>query len=244
MRDGRGWLILTPYDKTQHLTLKPFALASGTVQTVELGQLPLAFDLENENDGPLLLEVNSIGGQIGAMTYIPASKFGSKFHWGGMEIAASETVVAVPGKGKYRTKIWQTRATVETEKIHLNTHAFRLEDPMRFGQTRSYERPLKPGSAKSFVLDTSHQTYELLLTGGLVAFVWDGKQTVALVAAYGNTQESITVRGGETVHRQPRGTKRGYSASKGRENLRRPPKSLTRNGDSRVSSPKRVLYHC
>lgn len=197
MRDGRGWLILNPYDKTQHLTLEPFALAPGTVKTVKLGQLPFAFDLENENDGPLLLEVKSIGGQIGAMTYIPASKFGSKFHWAGMEIAASETVVAVPGNGKYRTKIWQTRATVETEKIHLNTHAFRMEDRIRFGKVHSYERQLKPGSAKSFVLDTSHQTYELLLTGGLVAFVWDGRQTVALVAAYGNTQESITVRGGE-----------------------------------------------
>ena len=197
MRSGRGWLILAPYDKTQHLTLEPFALAPGTVKTVELGQLPFAFDLENEDDAPLLLEVNSIGGQIGGMAYASESQFRSTFHWGGMELAPSKTVVAVPGKGKYRAKIWQTRETVKTEKIHLSTHAFRMEDRIRFGQTRSYERPLKPGSAKSFVLDKSRQTYELLLTGGLVAFVWDGKQTVALVAAYGNTQESITARGGE-----------------------------------------------
>ena len=197
MRDGRGWLILTPYDKTQHLTLEPYALAPGTVKTVELGQLPFAFDLKNENDGPLLLEVNSIGGQIGAMAYASESQFGSKFYWGGMEMTPSETVVAVPDKGKYRAKIWQTHETVTTENIHLNTHGFRTEDRIRFGKARSYERPLKPGSAKSFVLDKSRQTYELLLTGGLVAFVWDGKQTVALVAAYGNTQESITVRGGE-----------------------------------------------
>ncbi len=197
MNDGHGWLILSSYEKTQHLTLEPFALAAGDPKTIELGQLPFAFDLEHENDGPLLLEVNSTGGQIGAMTYTSEDQFGSKFHWGGMEMAASETVTAIPGKGEYRAKIWQTRKTIETEKIHLSAHAFRMEDRIAFGKALSYERPLKPGGAKTFLLDKSRQTYELLLTGGLVAFVWDGKQTPALVAAHGNTQESITVRGGE-----------------------------------------------
>ncbi len=197
MNDGRGWLILSPYEKTQHLILEPFALATGTVQTVELRQLPFAFDLENESDGPLLLEVNSIEGQIGAMTYTSESRFGSNFHWGGMGIAPSKTVAAVPSKGKYRAKIWQTRKTVETEKVHLTTHPLRIEERIQFGQVLSYEGPIKPGSAKSFVLDRSRQTYELLLTGGLVAFVWAGKQTRGLVAARRNTQEFITVTSGE-----------------------------------------------
>ena len=197
MNDGRGWLILNPYEKTQHLTLEPFVLSTGTVKTVELGQLPFAFDLENENDGPLLLEVNSIGGQIGAMTYTSDGQFGSKFHWHGMGMAPSKTAAAVPSKGKYRAKIWQTRKTVETEKVHLSTHTFRMEERIQFGQVRSYEGPIKPGSAKAFVLDKSSQTYELLLTGGLVAFVWDGKHARALVAAHSNIQESITVPGGE-----------------------------------------------
>ena len=197
MNDGRGWLILAPYEKTQHLTLEPFVLSTGTVKTVELGQLPFAFDLENENDGPLLLEVNSIGGQIGAMAYTSDGQFGSEFHWHGMGMAPSKTAAAVPSKGKYRAKIWQTRETVETEKVHLSTHTFRMEERIQFGQVRSYEGPIKPGSAKAFVLDKSSQTYELLLTGGLVAFVWDGKHARALVAAHDNTQESITVPGGE-----------------------------------------------
>ena len=199
MNDGRGWLVLSSYEKTQHLILEPFALAAGTVRgkTVELRQLPFAFDLENENDGPLLLEVNSIGGQIGAMTYTSDSQLGSKFHWGGMGLAPSKTVAAVPGRGKYRAKIWQTHETVKTEKIHLRAHTFRMEERIQFGQTLSYEGPIKAGSAKAFVLDRSRQTYELLLTGGLVAFVWDGKHTQVLIAARGNTQESITVPGGE-----------------------------------------------
>ena len=197
MNAGRGWLILSSYEKTQHLTLEPFALPTETVNTVELGQLPFAFDLENEHDGPLLLEVNSIGEQIGAMTYTPESHFGSKFHWGGMGMAPSKTVVALPGKGKYRVKVWQTRKTVNTEKVHLSTNTFQQEERVKFGKTLSYEGPLKPGSAKTFVLDKSRQTYELLLTGGLVAFVWDGKHTLVLVAARNNTQESITVPGGE-----------------------------------------------
>ena len=197
MNEGRGWLILSPYEHTQHLTLEPFALETGTVKTIQLWQLPFAFDLENENEGPLLLEVNSIGGQIGAMTYTAKTQFGSKFHWDGMGIAPSKTVVAVPSKGKYRTKIWQTRETTEAEKVHLSTHTLRLEERIQFGQARAYEGPIKPGSAKVFVLGKSRQTYELLLTGGLVAFVWDGKHTRALIAARSNTQESITVPGGE-----------------------------------------------
>ncbi len=197
MNDGRGWLVLSSYEKTQHLILEPFVLATGAVKTVELGQLPFAFNLEHENDNPLLLEVNSIGGQIGAMTYTSESQFGSKFHWGRMGIAPSKTVAAVPRKGKYRAKIWQTRETIETEKVHLSTRTFRLEERVKFGKTLSYEGPIKAGSAKAFVLDKSRQTYELLLTGGLVAFVWDGKHTQVLIAAHRNTQESITVPGGE-----------------------------------------------
>ncbi len=207
MNDGRGWLILSSYEKTQHLTLEPFALVpihrnpryagQETAKTVELEQLPFAFNLENENDGPLLLEVNSIGGQIGAMTYTSDSQFGSKFDWHGMGLASSKTVAAVPGKGKYRAKIWQTHDTVKTEKIHLRAHTFRMEERIQFGQALSYEGPIKAGSAKAFLLDKTRQTYELVLTGGLVAFVWDGKHTQVLVAARGNTQESITVPGGE-----------------------------------------------
>ena len=200
MNKGRGWLILSPYETTQHLTLEPFVLRytrQGTAKTVELGQLPFAFDLENENDGPLLLAVDSIGGQIGAMTYTSDSQFESKFHWGGMGMAPSNTVAAVPSKGKYRAKIWQTRETIDTEKVHLSTHTFRLEGRIKFGQAFSYEGPIKPDSAKAFVLDNTSQTYELLLTEGLAAFVWDGEHTLALVAARGNTQELITVPGGE-----------------------------------------------
>ena len=203
MNDGRGWLILDSYEKTQHLTLEPFALPTGTTKTVELGQLPFAFDLENENDGPLLLEVNSIGGQIGAMTYTVESQVGSKFHWGGMGMAPSKTVAAVPSNGKYRAKIWQTHGTAETEKVHLSTHTLRLEERIQFGQARAYEGAIKPGSAKAFVLDKSRQTYELLLTGGLVAFVWDGKHTRTFVAARSNTQDSITVSSGELFIANP-----------------------------------------
>ena len=197
MNSGHGWLILSPYEKTQRLTLEPFALTTGTVKTVELGQLPFAFDLENETDGPLLLEVDSIGGQIGAMTYASESQFGSKFHWQGMGRASSKSAAAVPGKGTYRARIWQTRETVGTEKVHLSTQTFRMEERIQFGQALSYGGPLKPGSAKTFVLDRSRQTYELLLTGGLVAFVWDGKHTSVFVAAHGNTQQPITVLDGE-----------------------------------------------
>ena len=156
----------------------------------------------------MLLEVNSIGGQIGAMTYTStpplsppqaAGGIGAKFHWGGMGMAPSKTITAVPGKGRYRAKIWQTRETAETEKVHLSTHTLRMEERVQFGQVLSYEGPIKPGSAQTFVLDKSRQTYELLLTEGLVAFVWDGKHTQALVAARSNTQELITVPGGELV---------------------------------------------
>ena len=197
MNNGRGWLILRSYEQTQRLTLEPFVLATGAMKTVELGQLSFAFDLENEIDGPLLLEVGSTEGHIGAMTYTSESQFGAKFHWGGMEMAPSRTVVALPGKGIYRAKIWQTHETVKTEKVHLSTHTFQMEERVKFGQTLSYEEPLKPGSAKVFVLDNSLQTYELLLTGGLVAFVWDGEHTQVLVNAHDNTQQSVTVHGGE-----------------------------------------------
>ena len=243
MNDGRGWLILAPYEKTQHLTLEPFVLSTGTVKTVELGQLPFAFDLENENDGPLLLEVNSIGGQIGAMAYTSDGQFGSEFHWHGMGMAPSKTAAAVPSKGKYRAKIWQTRETVETEKVHLSTHTFRMEERIQFGQVRSYEGPIKPGSAKAFVLDKSSQTYELLLTGGLVAFVWDGKHARALVAAHSNIQESITVPGGE-LFIVNRGDEAGLFRVERKREIAEPCRSLTQNRALKAFSPNQAPCRC
>ncbi len=197
MNNGRGWLILSPYEQTQHLTLKPFSLQNGAVETVELGRLPFAFDVANRTEGPLLLEVDSVGGQIGAMTYTSEAQFGSKFHWSGMEMAPSKTVAAVRGKGTYRAKIWQTHETLEREKIHLSTHTFRTEERVKFGQTLSYEGSIMPGSAKSFVLGPSRETYELLLTGGVAAFVWAEGHTSMLVTAQRNTRELITISGGE-----------------------------------------------
>ena len=194
-------------------------------------------------DGPLLLEVNSIEGQIGAMTYTPETQFGSKFHWGGMGMVSSKTVVAVPSKGKYRSKIWQTRDTTEAEKIHLSTHTLRLEERIQFSQARAYEGPIKAGSTKAFVLNKSRQTYELLLTRGLVAFVWDGKHTRALVAAHSNTQESITVPA-ENYSSPTGGMKQDYSASKGKEKLPRLCKSLTQKRGLKASSPRQEPYHC
>ena len=237
MNDGHGWLILGSYEQTQHLTLEPFALATGTVKTVELRQLPFAFDLENQNEGPLLLEVNSIGGQIGAMIYTAESQLESKFHWGGMGLAASKTIAAVPSRGKYRAKIWQTRETTEGEKVHLSTHTFRREEQIQFGQVLSYEGPIKPGSAKAFVLDKSRQTYELLLTGGLVAFVWDGKHTRhSLLHAAILKRRSLSPVGNYSS--STGATKQDYSASKGREKLRKSCRTLTQKRDLKAFSPK------
>jgi len=197
MSNGHGWLVARGSETIKNIIVKPFALEVGTVEVVELGQVPLPFDFEQTADGPLLLEVESVGSIVGAMAYTHGKQVEDEFHWSGMWMEKSNTILAVPGKGKYRGKIWQTSQTVQTERVRLKLYTFKTDGQVNFGEANAYEGTLQSGMAKTIVLNNMSQSLELLLTNGLVAFVWYKDRADAIVAARnGHVQQTVIVSGG------------------------------------------------
>ena len=197
MNNGQGWLVVKGPEAEKGIVIKPFSLESGNVEVVELGKSPLPFDFEQAADGPLLLEVESVGGTIGAMAYSHKKQVEGEFHWQGMWMEKSRTLVAAPGKGKYRGKIWQTSKAAQKERVRLRTHTFKTTEQVNFGKAVQHESTLQPGMATTIVFDNPPQTLELLLTKGLVAFIWHKDHTEAIVAALNeNIQQRVSVSGG------------------------------------------------
>ena len=197
MNSGGGWLIVKASEATKYIIIKPFTLDAEEVEVLELGQVPFPFDFQQEVDGPLTLEVESVGSIIGAMAYSRERSVAGEFHWSGMSMEPSSTLVAVPGKGKYRGKIWQTRKISQKEKVRLRTHIFKSEGQVDWGGALSHEGALEPGMARTILLHNAPQTLELTLTRGLVAFVWHKDHAEAIVAARNeNIQQEVSASGG------------------------------------------------
>jgi hypothetical protein len=190
----------------------PFALGGEDGSTVvEVGQSPLPFGFERSTEAPMLLEIKSVGANLGAMiakqdgvikmgTTSEVAPFLQSFDWTGMWLEPSQTLVAVPGKGTYRAKIWPTSDEPVRGKVLLKTRTFVVKGQSDWGEALRREGELQPGESEKIKLHDAPQALDLLLTDGLVVFVWQNDHTEAMVAATnGNTRQRIGVSGGELI---------------------------------------------
>ena len=183
------------------VTLAPFLLTdSGATTLVEVGQTPLPFGFEHSADTPLLLEIKSVGANLGAMIAPQGHANLAAFDWESMWLEPSQTLVAVPGKGTYQAQIWPTSAAPVRGKVLLKTRAFTVKGQSAWGDGLQREGELQPGAAEKITLPDAPQALALLLTDGLLAFVWQADHTAAIVAATnGNLQQRIGVTGGDLI---------------------------------------------
>ncbi len=205
MHNRSGWLLwqtvpqTSPFAKNT-LTITPFALSDSGLDIVALERFALPFDFEHVLDAPLLLEIQSVGAKIGAMVASGEHELASIFYWFGMFIEPSRTLIAVPKKGSYRGKIWSTSNEPVRGKVRVRQRTFPLEKQIPWGAASGYEETLQPGGSHKIRLDVRPHSLNLLLTKGLVAFVWqDGQAEVITAATAGNLQQTLRVEGGELI---------------------------------------------
>ncbi|MGK5094722.1 hypothetical protein WDW89_22260 [Deltaproteobacteria bacterium TL4] len=199
LNQGKGWLIVKGGISEEQITLTPFELSLQKVTMVELGQTPLAFNINVSKSAPLLLEATSVGGMLGGMisSQKAASSFSRSFHWFGSESQPAKTIMGIPTKGQYWGRIWKTKKSSNPEKVFFKFHVFDPQAQKELPFMSTVEGVLQSGQSQSYALSQKTGTLELSMTKGMVAFVWSQEQTETLISAMeGNVQETVDVSGG------------------------------------------------
>ncbi len=207
MDNHSGWLLwktvaqTPPFAKTTMtkniVIIVPFSL-NKDVTLVKPGRSALPFDFEQSLDAPMLLEIHSVGANLGAMAVSREHDISRRLHWFGMWMEPSQTLVAIPGKGTYRGKIWSTSTDAVRSNVRIHQRSFPLKHQSNWENVVRHEGKIQPGESHKINLDASPHTLNVLLSKGLVAFVWQNGQTEAIAAAINrNLQQQINVGGGE-----------------------------------------------
>ena len=193
-----GWLLCSPSDSQQSVQISPFVLHDQESVTVVMDHAWLPFDIEQARDAPTLFEVESTGAVLGAMVADQECCPPQVLNWFGAWREPSKTLIAIPGSGKYRATLWPTNQEPLVSPVRISRRTFPVAHETQWQDELRHTGQIEPGSAQKFLLSEYLQALNLVLSKGLVAYVWQNGRADALVAATSsNIQQHITVNGGE-----------------------------------------------
>lgn len=193
-----GWLLCSPAVSQQSVQIAPFVFSHQQSVTVDMDHAWLPFDITQSNDVPTLFEVESTGTVVGAMVTDQECCPAQALNWFGAQREPSKTLIAIPGSGKYRATLWPTTSEPLSSPVRISRRTFPMTQETCWQDKPEQSGELEPGKARKFVLSEYFQALNLVLSKGLVAYLWQNGRTEAFVAAVsGNIQQHITVNGGE-----------------------------------------------
>ena len=193
-----GWLLCSPSALQQSVQIAPFVFRDRESVTVVMDHAWLPFDIEQSKDIQALFEVESAGAVLGAMATNQEGYPPQVLNWFGAWREPSKTLIAIPGSGKYRATLWPTNQEPLASPVRISRRTFPVAHETQWHDELRHTGQIEPGSAQRFVLSEYLQALNLVLSKGLVAYVWQNGRADALVAATtGNIRQHITVNGGE-----------------------------------------------
>ena len=200
-----GWLVNARGSEIGAIRIEPLRLTEAASVAVQLGDIPQSFRLTNERGRVLLLEVSSPGLSTGAAVMRDTLYDASRFEWDGMLLETSRTLTGVLDPGEYQGRIWRTEPVsggqpLAGRRVSLTPRSYLMQKRYRLSDAESLQLSVEPQRAIGIHLDESADALHLLLTRGLVAFVWQNGQSHSFVSAHGgNTSKRISVTGGRLV---------------------------------------------
>jgi len=200
-----GWLVKPSGSEIGAVRIEPLRLPEAASVAVRLGDIAQSFRLTNGRDRVLLLEMTSPGLSIGAAVMRDTVYDASRFEWDGMLLEPSRTMAAVLDPGEYQGRIWRTEPVSGNQplagrRVSVTTRSYLLRERYKLSGTDSLRLSVKPQRAISIDLETRADALQLLLTRGLIAFVWqDGRSRSFASAHNGNISKRISVTGGRLV---------------------------------------------
>jgi hypothetical protein len=103
-----GWLVS---EDRKPITIQPFDVKAEQPIKVMLEKVPISFSIKQTQKAPMLLKLKSIKGVVGAMVFPENNLPENHVQWSGMLAQEAQTLVGIPGYGKYRGYIWKTHKT-------------------------------------------------------------------------------------------------------------------------------------
>lgn len=187
MPQQSGWLLRKSTDgqfdpAAGKIGIRPFVLHEQESTPVRLTDAGLPFDFEHPDNAPVLLEIKSAGALVGAVIAPQAVYTPDLVNWPGQWLRPSRTFIAAPGKGAYRGRLWPVTGAAVKGKVLIKPRALSLTEQTALPADGA-DGTLEPDAALAFDLPASAYALDLVLSKGLVAFVWQADRATALAAA-------------------------------------------------------------
>jgi len=189
-QDGSGWLVS---DTRCAVVIEPFGISRENPADVLLGDVPLSFNLIQDLDAPMLLEVESVNTLVAATAFPVGQPPAKPFPWAGMMTRPSKTLFGIPGKGLFQGKVWLTTDIPRIrsakmrdnvlERVHLRMTSFPPLGQRDFRHVDVMEETIPAGRSLFLLLDDQPRQFLLTLSKGIVAYSWNNGEPNVMVAA-------------------------------------------------------------
>jgi hypothetical protein len=173
--------------------------------SVLLGELSQSFLVENLESRALLLEVTSPGLITGATVTRQAEYDSDRVVWEGMHAVASKTLVGILEPGSYQGRVWRTEpeepgSSLTARRVNVTPRSYPLQYNYSLGKEKPLQFSVEPQRAVTIGLENRPSLLRLLLSRGLVAFVWqNGRSEVLVSAQERNTSSNLAASGGKLI---------------------------------------------
>jgi len=198
-----GWLVS---EDGKPITIHTFDIKTDQPVKAMLEKIPISFLIKQTQKVPMLLKVKSIKGLVGAMVFSENNLPENHVQWSGMLAQEAQTLVGIPGYGKYRGYIWKTHKTplvtsesvkeIARDRISVYINSYPIQETRDLRNVSNLEANIP--AARSFLLlvEDKKQILNMVLTKGLVAFSWSLDKPFDIVSSLNKNREcQIKVNG-------------------------------------------------
>ena len=198
-----GWLVS---EDRKPITIQPFDVKPEQPIKVMLEKVPISFLIKQKQKAPMLLKIKSIKSIVGAMVSPENNLPENHVQWSGMLAKEAQTLVGIPGYGKYRGYIWKTHKTplltsenikeIARDRISIYINSYPIQDTKDLRNVSNLEANISAGRSFLLLMEDKKQVLNMVLTKGLVAFSWYLNKPFDIVSSLNQNREcQIKVNG-------------------------------------------------
>ena len=202
-KNMNGWLVS---EDGKPITIQPFDVKPEQPVKVMLGKIPISFSIKQTQKVPMSLKLKSIKGIVGAMVFSENNLPENHVQWPGMLAKKAQTLVGIPGYGKYRGYIWKTHKTplvtsenikeIARDRISIYINSYPIHETRNFKNVSNLEANIPAGHSFLLLVEDKKQILNMVLTKGLVAFSWSLNKPFDIVSSLNQNREcQIKVNG-------------------------------------------------
>jgi len=202
-KNMNGWLVS---EDGKPITIQPFDVKAEQPVKVMLEKVAISFSIKQTQKAPMLLKLKSIKSIVGAMVFPENNLPENHVQWPGMLAKEAQTLVGIPGYGKYHGYIWKTDKTplvtsenikeAVQERVSIYLNSYPIQETRDLRNVSNLEANIPAGHSFLLLSEHKEQILNMVLTKGLVAFSWSLNRPFDIVSSLNKNREcQIKVNG-------------------------------------------------